>query len=72
MEQGSKNSLLQREIHSGELGRCFPGVAKRFELSTGPRKEFLKVTTAIRDEAGNMVGAGKLRDKPDGCVFNHL
>ena len=26
------NSLLQWETHSGELGRCFPGGAKRFEL----------------------------------------
>ena len=42
------------------------GVAKRFELSAGPRKEFLKVTTVTSDEAANMVAAGKLRDEPDG------
>ena len=36
------------------------GVAKRFELS--PREEFPKVTTVNRDEAANMVAAGKLRD----------
>ena len=25
VEQRSRNSLLQREMQSGELGRCFPG-----------------------------------------------
>ena len=43
------------------------GVAERFELSTGPRKGFLKVTTVTRDEAANMVAAGKPQsDEPDG------
>ena len=31
-----------------------------------PRKEFPKVTTVTRDEAANMVAAGKLRDEADG------
>ena len=42
------------------------GAAKRFELSTVPREEFLKVTTLTRNEAANMVAAGKLRDEADG------
>ena len=42
------------------------GVAKRFELSTGLQEEVLKVTTVTRDEAANMVAAGKLRDQADG------
>ena len=42
------------------------GVAKRFELSTGLQEEVLKVTTVTRDEAANMVAAGKLRDEADG------
>ena len=28
-EQRSRNSLLQREMHSGELGRCFPGCTEK-------------------------------------------
>ena len=58
----------------GFKGRCtaensaavFRGVAKRFELSTGLREEFLKVTTVTRDETANMVAAGKPRDEADG------
>ena len=42
------------------------GVVKRFELSTGLQEEVLKVTTVTRDEAANMVAAGKLRDEADG------
>ena len=42
------------------------GVAKRYELSKVPRKEFRKVTTVARDEAANTVAAGKLRDEADG------
>ena len=64
-----RNSSLQREMHSGEFGRCFPGgVAKRFELSTGLREKFPKLTTVSRDEAANMVAAGmrKVRDEADG------
>ena len=38
---------------------------KRFELSTSPREEVLKVTTVTRDEAANKVAAGKLRDEAD-------
>ena len=29
VEQRSRNSLLQREMHSGELGRCFPGCSEK-------------------------------------------
>ena len=42
------------------------GVAKRFELLTGLQEEVLNVTTVTRDEAANMVAAGKLRDEADG------
>ena len=42
------------------------GAVKRLELSTVPREEFPKVTTVTRDEAANMVAAGKLRDEADG------
>ena len=66
MEQRSRNLLLQREITAENVAAVSRGKAKRFELSTGPRKEFLKVTTGTRDEAANMVAALKLRDEPDG------
>ena len=47
------------------------GVAKRFDsLSTGLRETFLKVTTVARDEAANMVTAGKLRNEADGWKIN--
>ena len=42
------------------------GVAKRFELSTGLRETFPKLTTVARDEAANMFAAGKLRKEADG------
>ena len=42
------------------------GVAKRFELSTGLRETFPKLTTVTRDEAANMVAAGKVRNEADG------
>ena len=42
------------------------GVVKRFELSTGLREEFPKVTTVTSYEAANMVVAGKLCDEEDG------
>ena len=42
------------------------GVAKIFELSTGLRETFPKLTTLTRDEAANMVAAGKLRNEADG------
>ena len=29
VEQRSRNPLLQREMHSGELGRCFPGCGEK-------------------------------------------
>ena len=29
VEQHSRNSLLQREMHSGELGRCFPRCSEK-------------------------------------------
>ena len=48
------------------LAAVSPGVAKRFELLMGPREEFLKVTALTRNEAANMVAAGKLRDEADG------
>ena len=32
----------------------------------GPREEFLKVTALTRNEAANMVAAGKLHDEADG------
>ena len=53
-------------------GRCTTeaavprGVAKRFELSTGLRETFPKLTTVTRDEAANMFAAGKLRNEADG------
>ena len=42
------------------------GVAKRFDLSTGLRETFPKLTTVTRDEAANMFAAGKLRNEADG------
>ena len=42
------------------------GSAKRFELSTVLREEFPKVTTVTRNEAANMVAAGRIRDEADG------
>ena len=46
VEQRSRNLLLQREMHSGELGRCFPGCSEKIWAVDGrSRKEFLKVTT---------------------------
>ena len=41
-------------------------VAKRFELSTGLRETFPKLTTVTGDEAANMFAAGKLRNQADG------
>ena len=46
VEQRSRNSLLQREMHSGELGRCFPGCSEKIWAVYGPpAKGVLKVTT---------------------------
>ena len=65
------SSVLKTRCFKGRctaenLAAVSRGVAKRFELSAGLRKEFLKVTTVTRDEAANMVAAGKVRDEPDG------
>ena len=38
------------------------GVAKRFELSTGLREMFPKLTAVTRDEAANMFAAGRQTD----------
>ena len=70
-ERALWSSVLETRCFKGRctaknLAAVQQGVAKRFELSTGPRKEFLKVTTVTLDEAANMVAAGKLRD--DGKV----
>ena len=68
VEQRSTNSLLQREMHSGELGRCFPGCSEKMWAVDGPpakgvSESYHRIT---RDEAANMVAAGKLRDEADG------
>ena len=42
------------------------GVAKRFDLSTGLRETFPKLTTVSHGGAANMVAAGKLRNEADG------
>ena len=45
-----------------KLAAVSRGVEKRFELSTGPREKFPKVTTITCDEAANMVTVGNVRD----------
>ena len=70
-ERALWSSVLETHCFNGRctsenLAAVSRGVAKRFELSTGPREEFLKITTVSRDEAANMVAAGKLRDEADG------
>ena len=58
---------LMREMQSGELGRCFLGCSEKdLSCQRVPRKEFLKDTSVTRDEAANMVAAGKLHDEADG------
>ena len=70
-ERALWSSVLETHCFKGRctaenLAAVPRGVAERFDLSTGPRKEFLKVTTVTCDEAANIVAAGKLRDEPDG------
>ena len=36
VEQRSRNSFRQREMHSGELGRCFPGCSEKIWAFDGP------------------------------------
>ena len=64
-ERALWSSILETRYFKGRcttenLTAVPQGVAKRFELSTGPREEFLKVTTVTCDEAANMVAVGKL------------
>ena len=67
-ERALWSSILETRCFKGictaeNLAAVSRGEAKRFELSTGPQdSEVLKVTTLTRDEAANMVAAGKLRD----------
>ena len=66
-ERALWSSVLETRCFKGRctaenLAAVFRGVAKRFELSTGLRQ----VTTVTRNEAANMVAAGKLRDEADG------
>ena len=49
-----------------KLAAVLWGVAKRFELLTGLREAFPKLTTVTRDEEANMFAAGKLRNEADG------
>ena len=60
VEQRSRNSFLQREMHSGELGGCFPGCSEKIWAVDGPLAK--GVSESYRDEAAIMVAAGKLRD----------
>ena len=39
VKRRSRNSLLQMETHSGELGRCFPGCSENIWAVDGPEGE---------------------------------
>ena len=66
VERRSRNPSLQRETQSGELGRCFQECREKIGAVDGLREKFPKLTNVTRDEAANMVAAGKIRDEADG------
>ena len=63
---GATYSSLQRETHSGELGCYFPGCSENIcavDVPTGEVSEsYHRKLGVTRDEAANMVAAGKVRD----------